>query len=263
MKKLASFALALLLAGCATMGGTMSEKARSALAPTGKLRAGMNLGNVVLTQKDPATGALRGVSVDVVQELGRRLGVPVEYVMYPTPGDVAAAVDKGEWDVAVLAIEATRAEKIAFSPGMTEIEVGFLVPPDSKLRNASEVDNKGVRIAVSSGAGYEVPLKNSIKQATVISVKGGQPAVFEAFKSQGLEAYIALKPALADFVPRMPGSRILDGRFTSVQHGIGTPRKNAEAAEYVRYAVEEMKASGLIARSVERSGVRGLQAAKP
>src|SRR5262249_14444486 len=137
MKKVATLALALLLAGGVNTGDTMSEKERSALAPTGKLRAGMNLGNGVLTQKDPTTGELKGVAVDVVQELGRRLGVPVEYVMYPTPGDVASAVDKGNWDVAVLAIEATRAEKIAFSPGMTEIEVGFLVPGNSRLRNAS------------------------------------------------------------------------------------------------------------------------------
>src|SRR5262249_9769748 len=146
--------------------------------------------------------------------------------------------------------------------GMTEIEVGFLVPGNSRLRNASEVDQSGVRIAVSSGAGYEVPLRNAMKHATLMSIKGGQPVVFETFKSQGLEAYIGLKPALQDFVPKMPGSRILDGRFMAVQHGIGTPRRNAAAAEEVRRLVEEMKASGFIARSVEKSGVRGLQAAK-
>lgn len=217
----------------------------------------MNLGNALLTQKDPATGAIRGVSVDVMNELGRRLGVPVEFVMYATPGEVADAVDQGAWDVAILAIEQTRAERIAFSPGMTEIEVGYMVPKDSRIRNASEVDQPGVRIAVAEKAGYEGPLMRSVKHAQLVREKG-QPATFDAFRTQGLEAYIGLKPALEELVAKMPGSRIVEGRFMTVQHGIGTPRARAAAAEYLRGFVDDLGASGFIARSIEKSGVRGL-----
>src|SRR5215471_7929871 len=103
------------------------EAARNELAPTGKLRAGMNLSNALFTTRDAATGELRGVSVDLMRELGSRLGVPVEFVVYPTPGNVTDAVDQATWDVAILAIEQARAEKIAFSPAITEIEATYVV----------------------------------------------------------------------------------------------------------------------------------------
>jgi polar amino acid transport system substrate-binding protein len=239
----------------------MGERIRAELAPTGKLRAGMNLGNALFTQKDPATGAVRGVSVDVMNELGRRLGVPVEFVMYATPGEVADAVDQGTWDVAILAIEQTRAERIAFSPGMTGIEVGYLVPEGSRIRNASDVDQPGVRIAVAEKAGYEGPLMRGVKHAQLVRAKG-QAATFDAFRTQGLEAYIGLKPALEEFAAKMPGSRIVEGRFMTVQHGIGTPRARTAAAEYLRNFVDDLIASGFIARSIEKSGVHGLLPAR-
>ena len=87
--------------------------ARAELAPTGKLRPGMNLSNGLFTSKDAATGELRGVSVDLMRELASRLGVPVEFVVFETPGEEADASQSGAWDVAILAIEPARARKIA------------------------------------------------------------------------------------------------------------------------------------------------------
>jgi len=243
-----------------TTGAT--ESTRVELAPTGRLRAGMNMGNTLFTTKDPATGELRGVAVDVMRELASRLGVPLEMVVHETPGDVADAVDKGTWDVAILAIEQSRAEKIAFSPGMTEIDVTFLVPPGSPIRRADEIDRPGVRIAVAEKAGYEGPLMRALEQATAVRARG-QPATFAAFQSQNLEAYIALKPVLEEYRQKMPGSTIVEGRFMAVQHGIGTPRQRVAAATYLRSFVEEMIASGFVARSIERHGVKGLSPARP
>jgi len=264
MNKMGRLAMApmvsMILAAC-TMAPTAPDGARAELAPTGKLRAGMNTGNTLFTTKDPATGELRGVAVDVMRELGRRLGVPVEMVVHETPGDVADAVDKGTWDVTILAIEQSRAEKIAFSPGMTEIDVTYLVPKGSPIRRADEIDKPGVRIAVAEKAGYEAPLMRTLKQATVVRARGG-PATFAAFQSQNLEAFIALKPMLEDYRTKMPGSTIVEGRFMAVQHGIGTPRQRAAAAAYLRGFVEEMIASGFVARSIERHGVRGLSPAR-
>src|SRR5690348_17126662 len=129
------------------------EAARRELAPGGKLRAGMNLGNALFTGKDAATGELRGVSVDLMRELAARLGVPLELVLFATPGEVADAADARTWDVAVLAIEEARAKNIAFSPAMTEIEATYAVHADSPLRTAAEVDAAGVRIAAPAKAG--------------------------------------------------------------------------------------------------------------
>src|SRR5262245_48052788 len=132
-KSFAALLAALLIVGCAT-SPRATDAARSELAPTGKLRAGMNLGNTLFTTKEPATGELRGVSVDVMRELASRLGVPVEFIVHATPGDVADAVQKGTWDVAILAIEQSRAQTIAFSQPITEIEATYAVRKDSPVR---------------------------------------------------------------------------------------------------------------------------------
>src|SRR5919197_3193695 len=144
-------ALALLIACCATTS-PVPDAARSELAPTGKLRAGMNLSNTLFTTKDPATGELRGVSFDLMRAFASRLGVPVEFIVHATPGDVADAVDRGTWDVAVLAIEPARAQKIAFSPAITEIEATYAVPKASALRSVDQVDSSGIRIAAPEKA---------------------------------------------------------------------------------------------------------------
>ena len=155
------------IAGC-TSSPRVPDAARSELAPTGELRAGMNLGNVLFTTTDAATGELRGVGVDLMRELASRLGVPVTFVIYASPGDVADAVDKDAWDVAILAIAQARAQTIAFSPAMTEIEATYIVHNDSALRSVAEVDASGVRIAAPEKAGYELYLTDTLRSATLI-----------------------------------------------------------------------------------------------
>jgi polar amino acid transport system substrate-binding protein len=247
--------VALFLAAC-TAGPPVSEAVRNELAPTGQLRAGMNLGNTLFTTKDPS-GELRGVSVDLMQELGRRLGVPVKHVVYETPGQVADAVSSGAWDVAILAIEPARAEKIAFSPAMTQIEATYLVPGDSRLQQVGQVDAPGVRIAVSEKAGYDLYLTRTLRNATLVRGKGIE-RTYDTFKSQRLDAMAGLRPALIPYRDKLPGSRLLDGGFMTVQHGIGTPRERSAGAAYIRDVVQELNASGFIARSIERHKVKGL-----
>jgi nicotinamidase-related amidase len=136
--------------------------ARNDLAPTGTLRPGMNLSNALFTGKDAATGELEGVSVDLWRELGARLGVPVEFVLFDTPGDVADAADSGKWDVAILAIEPARAQTIAFSPPISAIEATYAVHDDSPLTSVTDVDAAGVRIVAPNKAGYELFLTRTL-----------------------------------------------------------------------------------------------------
>ncbi len=245
-----------LVSGCAT-SPKVTDAARSELAPTGKLRAGMNLGNALFTTKDVATGELRGVSVDVMQELASRLGVPVEFVVHATPGNVADASAAGTWDVAVLAIEQTRAEKITFSPAMTEIEATYVVHKDSALQSVGQVDTLGTRISAPEKAGYELYLTRTLRNATLIRTKGGQASI-DLFNERRADALAGLKPALLESMNKTPNGRLLEGKFMTVNHGLGTPRGRSAAAEYLKAFVEEMKASGFVARSIERHGVRGL-----
>ena len=249
---------ALLTVGCA-MTTPPSNAVRADLAPTGKLRAGMNLGNTLFTAQDRATGELRGVSVDVMRELAGRLGVPLELVIHATPGDVADAADKNTWDVAILAIEQARAEKISFSPAMTEIEATYMVRRDSKLRSVADVDTTGTRISVSEKAGYELYLTRVLRNATLIKVKGF-PASMELFNQGGADALASLKPTLLDATDQMPNARMLPGTFMTVNHGMGTPRPRPLATEFLKSFVEELNASGFVAASIVRHRVQGLAA---
>jgi polar amino acid transport system substrate-binding protein len=187
-----------------------TDGAREALAPTGRLRAGMNLGNALFTSKDASSGEVRGVSVDLMRELASRLGVPLELVMYATPGEVADAVDQGAWDVAILAIEEARARKIAFSPAMTEIEATYVVHEDSPLRSASEVDRPGVRIVAPAKAGYELYLTRTLRNATLTRTNGAQAAM-EAFSRREADALPGLKPVLTSSLGTLPGARLVVG----------------------------------------------------
>ena len=258
---LKSIAMALtmtLITGCAT-SPVVSDSARSELAPTGKLRAGINLGNMLFTSKDAATGQLSGVSIDVMRELASRLGVPVDLVIYATPGDVADASEKGAWDVAILAIEPARAKTITFSPAMTEIDATYVVHKDSALRSAEQADAAGIRIAAPEKAGFELYLTRVLRNATLIRTKGSQAAI-DLFNQRGADALAGLKPMLLETVDTLPDARLLDGKFMTVNHGLGIPRDRPAAAAYLKGFVEEIVTSGFIARSIARNGVKGIAA---
>ena len=250
-----------LVSGCMT-SPKVPDAARSELAPTGKLRAGMNLGNALFTTKDAATGELRGVSVDVMRELASRLGVPVEFVVHATPGDVADASAAGTWDVAVLAIEQARAERIAFSPAMTEIEATYVVQRNSPLQSVGQVDASGIRISAPDKAGYELYLTRTLRNATLVRTKSVQASI-DLFNERRADALAGLKPALLESMSKIPDGRLLDGKFMTVNHGLGVPRERPAAAEYLKAFVEEMKASGFVARSIERNGVQGRPSGSP
>ena len=260
-RALTSILCTLMLTGCA-MTSTVPDTVRAELAPTGTLRAGMNLGNTLFTGQDKATGELRGVSVDVMRELAARLGVPLALVVHATPGEVADAADKDTWDVAILAIEQARAEKIAFSPAMTKIEASYMVHSDSKFQSVAEVDTAGTRISVAEKAGYELYLTRVLRHATLVKVKGFAAAI-ELFNAGGADALAGLKPSLLDATAQMPAARMLPGTFMTVNHGLGTPRPRPLAAQYLKSFVEDLNASGFVAASIARHQVQGLAAGAP
>lgn len=260
LRSFASALATLLIVGCAT-SPAVPDAARAELAPTGKLRAGMNLSNTLFTTKDPATGELRGVSVDLMRELASRLGVPVEFVVHPTPGDVTDAAEKGTWDVAILAIAQARAQTITFSPAITEIEATYVVHKDSALRSAGQIDAAGVRISAPEKAGYELYLTQTLRNATLVRSKGTQASI-DLFKDRRADALAGLKPMLLESMHQMPDARMLEGRFMTVNHGLCTPRGRPAAAEYLKAFVEEMNASRFVARSIARHAILGLSAVK-
>ncbi len=243
---------AALLSSCATVP-TVPPGARSELAPTGKLRAAINFGNPVLAQKDPASGEPRGVSVDLARELGRRLGVPVELVTYDAAGKVFDALKTGAWDIAFLAIDPARATEIAFTAPYVVIEGTYLVPADSPLRTIQDVDRDGVRVAVGNKSAYDLYLTRTLKRAQLVRVPTS-PEAIDVFLKDKLEAAAGVKQPLLQFAKTHPNVRVMDGRFMAIEQAMGTPKGREAGALYLREFVEEMKASGFVARGLEKSG---------
>jgi polar amino acid transport system substrate-binding protein len=238
----------------------LSPAAKAELTPTGKLRVALNMSNFLLVGKDPATGAPRGIVPDLAQELGRRLGVGVEFTGYESPGKVADAAKTGAWDVAFLGAEPARANDIDFTAAYLEIEATYLVPPGSPIKTIDEIDREGVRISVSARSAYDLYLSRTLKHAKLMQVEGIE-ASWQQFLSAKTDALAGLLPRLVTDVDKLPGSRVLPGRFTAIQQAIGTPKGRAEAAKYLCGFAEEAKASGMVAAAIERNAVRGVTVA--
>ncbi len=237
-----------------------SPAVRSELAPSGTLRVGLNMSNFLLTRTDAATGKPAGLAADLGHELGRRLGVPVELVPYPSPGPIADDAKSGKWDVAFIGAEPQRANEIDFTPAYVEIEATYLVPPGSPIKSVEEVDRPGIRIAVPERSAYELYLSRTIKHAELVREKGSDNAL-KRLKDDKLDALAGLRPRLVTDHEQYPGSRILDGRFTAVQQAAGTPKGRSAGFAYLREFIEDVKASGLVAKTIEKNNVRGLTVA--
>ena len=247
---------ALALAACASAPGT---PAVADLAPTGKLRAAINFGNPILATK-AASGEPTGVSVDLARELGTRLGVPVELVTFESAGKVVAAV--AQWDVAFLAVDPARAGEIAFTAPYVVIEGAYLVPAGSPIRENAQVDRAGTRVVVGAGSIYDLYLARELKQATLVRAPTS-PAVTDMMVAQRLDVAAGIKQQLEADAKRVPGVRLLDGRFMVINQAMGTPQGREAGARYLRALVEEMKASGFVARSLARHRIEGAAVAPP
>ena len=238
----------------AALAESPTDAVKGDLAPTGKLRAAINLGNSVLAQTDPVTGEPRGITPDLARELARRLGVAVELVRYDAAGKVFDAVRNGEWDIAFVAIEPARAAEIEFSAPYVVIDGTYMVPKDSPLRVIADVDRPGVRIAVGLKSAYDLFLTRTIKNATVVRAPaGGGRAMIDMFVNDRLEAAAGVRQALEIYAKDHPEVRVMDGHFMEIQQAMGTPKGRAAGAEYLRTFVENVKASGFVAEAVKRA----------
>jgi polar amino acid transport system substrate-binding protein len=240
------------------MGGPtiMPEDIVSELAPSGTLRAGINLSNFLLVTGKSASGDPEGVAPDMARAIADKLGVGVSYVTFASPGELADAAGQDVWDIGLIAAEPARAEIIAFTNAYVEIEATYMVPEGSPFTAIEDVDSPGTRIAVADRAAYDLYLTRNLKHAELVRAKGLAGAT-ELFLTEKLDALAGLRPGLITDSEKAPGARILDGRFTAVQQAVGTATANHAGAAFLSSFVEEAKSSGLIADLIDRHGVTG------
>jgi polar amino acid transport system substrate-binding protein len=227
------------------------------LAPTGKLRAAINLGNMVLAQgtaQEP-----RGITPDLARELGRRIGLPVELVTFDGAAKAFDALKSGALDIGFLAIEPVRAAEVTFTAPYVIIEGVYMVPTGSALKSTADVDREGVRIAVNKGSAYDLYLTRTLKHAKLVRGDSG----VELFIADKLEAAAGVKQPLVEFAKKNPNVQVMAGRFMEIQQAMGTPKGRDAAARYLSAFVEEMKASGFVAKALERSNQPDAAVAPP
>ena len=242
------------LAGCSTIEKPPAA-AVSDLAPTGRLRAAINLGNPVLASRD-AAGQPQGVSVDLARELSRRLGMPVELVTFDAAGKVVEAGRAGAWDIAFVALDPARAVDIAQSPPYVMIEGAYLVRNASPIRGNAGVDRGGNRIVVGRASAYDLFLSRNIKQAQIVRHPTSR-GVVDSFVAGNYEVAAGVKQQLQADAKRIGGVRLLPGRFMVINQAMASQRGREAGARYVREFIEQMKASGFVARALERHGIEG------
>ncbi len=245
-----------LASGCSVMAPAAPGAALvRELAPTGTLRAAINYGNPVLAAKD-AQGQPSGVSVDLARELGKRLGVRVELLPFTAAGKVVEAVTAAQVDIAFVAIDPVRGAGMLQTPPYVIIEGAYLVKNASPIRRNEEVDRLGNRVVVATGSAYDLYLTRELKSAKLVRV-GGSPLVTDALVVQCVEVAAGVKQQLQADAQRVPGVRLLDGRFMIIQQAMGLPKGRDNGARYVSAFVEEMKAGGFVAAALKRHGIEG------
>ena len=230
--------------------------ARAELAPSGKLRAAINFGNPILAARGVIADEPRGVSVDLSRELAKRLGVPVEFVIYTAAGKVVEGIKSGAWDIAFFAIDPVRAADTDFSAPYVVIEGAYLVPQDSSIRRNEDVDREGVRVVVGRGSAYDLYLTRELKKATLLRA-ATSPAVTDMMVAGKIEVAAGVKQQLQADAKRLPGLRLLDGRFMVINQAMAIPKGRPAGAQFVAGFIEEMKSTGFVADALKRHGIEG------
>lgn len=233
-----------------------ATRAAQALTIEGRLRAAINFGNPILANKDAITGEPVGVSVDLARELARRLRVPLDLVTFTAAGKVVEAVAANEVSIAFVAIDQERATSTAYTAPYVVIEGAYLVRNGSALKSNDEVDRAGTRVAAAKGSAYDLYLSRELKHASLVHASTSQ-AVTDTFLALDLDVAAGVKQQLQMDAARLPGLRLLPGRFMVINQAMGTPISRAGATDYLKAFIEEMKASGFVAASMARHGIKG------
>jgi polar amino acid transport system substrate-binding protein len=240
-------------------GGGMkpNEEVVKQLAPSGTLRVGINFGNIVLAQG--TAEAPRGITPDLSRELGKRLGVPIEFIPYDAAGKTFEAMKAGKLDIIFLAIEPVRAAEVEFTAPYVLIEGVYLVPKDSPLKTVADVDREGVRIGVNKDSAYDLFLTRTLKHATLVRAENG----VDIFVKDKLDAAAGVKQPMVIYAKTDPNVKVMDGRFMEIRQAMGTQKGREAGSRYLHAFIEEMKASGFVADALKRSNQPDAAVAPP
>ena len=242
---------------------TINSPILSSFAPTGTLRVGINLGNPILANEEPNTKCLYGVTIDIANEIGKRISLPVQLTPFKTAGATVDAVKTGEIDLVFVAIDPVRGADISYTPAYIQIEGAYMVKAESTIQNNEEVDVTGNEIVVGKGSAYDLYLSREIKNATLLRAASSQAVVDDFMSGQGNVA-AGVKQQLESDAKRYKGLRMLPGRFMVINQAIGIPKARTDyenTTAFLSDVIAELKQSGFIADAMKRHNIQGAKVA--
>ena len=249
--------LGLALIGCAGTPTAPTRAEREAFAPSGKLRAGLLANNPVHAKKDPATGELKGVALDIARELARRLDVPLEVQTLPTLPALVKSAETGRCDVVFVGMVPGRDKVVDFSPPFAQVEMGFLVAGGAPIAGVAEIDRPNVRIGVQRKGGADVQLTPMLRNATLVRTETIAESV-DLLRTGKADAVAGIKTFLFPASDKVPGSRVLDDHVSVENVALAIPKNRGPAAAYLRRFVEDIKAEGFVRKAIDGARIRGL-----
>ena len=241
------------------------EAARQVLAPSGVLRAAINLGNSVLAQRDPTTGKVCGVSAELSEALGRRLGVDVQLVEFTAAGKVVHALGQRLWDIAFLAIDPERSADLIFTPPYVLIEGAYLVRDESPVATSSDVDHAGVSVGVSVGSAYDLFLTRTLRRARIER----SPTAIESLDllaNGTLDVAAGVRQVIERYARQRSALRVVEPSFMVIRQALALPRRadpDDAGIHYLTRFIEAMKRDGVISESLARNGEADVAVAAP
>ena len=255
------------LAACilASLLGTLCAHAggeKELLAPKGSLRVGVYPGSPTSMVVDPITKQTHGVAYDLGREFANRLGAPVEYVTFQRVADIVSAIKNGDVDFTVTNATPARANDVSFSPPVISVELGYLVPANSSIVRADDLDQPGVRIGVTKGSTSERTLPAKFKHAKIVPAESVTLAIGMLSRGE-LDVYATNKPILFEMSDSLPNARILDGNWGLEHIAVAIPKGREQALPFVETFVKEVQSSGLLGRILQQAGLRGAVKAEP
>lgn len=246
---------ALALAACASAPPAPAD-VRTTLAPTGTLRIGVYAGSPTSMVRGPG-GEMRGLTVDIGQELAHRLGVPAKIVVFPRLAEVLAAMGRGEVDVTITHATAERAKRLGFTPTVVALELGVLAGPHSSMASLDQMDSQGLHLGVSQGSSSERVLGARLHQTRLVTMPSLQ-AASAALNDGSLDAFATNKGILYKLAESVPGARMLPGRWGEEHLSLGIPRDHSAGLPFLTRFAASVQAEGLVQRAANRAGLHGV-----
>jgi polar amino acid transport system substrate-binding protein len=230
-----------------------------ALAPSGKFRVGVYPNSPFSMVRDPVSGEMKGIAVELGKALAMRLSVPYEQVEFRRPAEIYEALKAGQIDMTIVNATPERADQFAWSPPLMLIELGFLAAAGFPVTTMADIDRPGVRVGVTQGGTMNSALARELKNATVVpaaTLKNG----IEMLAQHKIDAYATNKANLFEMSDALPGSRVLGGRWGLEHLAMAIPKGRDAGLAYMRTFVEDAKSEGLVERAAVRVALRGVAA---